>query len=421
MAMAPWGVLRPVGPLDEPLITEKPPHPDYWLNQARDCWNACKVFVDLLHSIQSSRSHSNLIQMPTVAFTAFTVASCSKSFSFIFQMKLTHVAIYCHYFPNMDPDRALDSRLQPKAHDVANGYLVSMLARFKMARTWIVWLARWQRYYRDLRAKYKDCGGKVGDSPQSSNSDGSSGGLKDYYPFEKTQKEFGSLDVKYESLWDNKELDMTDSKLLHEDDHSERTEPANPTAPKFETVVPVVVPVQNTSGFTAVNNHNHTAPATPHLPSDNRALTSAQVPFAESQTDRSMSHTGSVMQYRTHPVPIGPGYYDQNSYPHNNIVATRVNTGLHQGHEELPQHGPVHANVNYAESAKTAIELQGQRSHALDLFQPVFMGDGESSFAAGLTYPGIPAQFYNDEFSTDMGYYPSGPGHAQYMYQPPNQ
>lgn len=79
MAMMPWKLTFPQGPLDEPLITEKPPHPNYWIDQAKACFGACKDFADLLHSVHSSSSNNRLVETPTVAFATFTVAWSSKS------------------------------------------------------------------------------------------------------------------------------------------------------------------------------------------------------------------------------------------------------------------------------------------------------------------------------------------------------
>ena len=78
MPTSPWTLAYPRGPLDEPLIDEKPPDPEYWIKQAKDCWKACLDFTHLLHTIETSRVHSNLIQTPTVAFSCFAVGIGSK-------------------------------------------------------------------------------------------------------------------------------------------------------------------------------------------------------------------------------------------------------------------------------------------------------------------------------------------------------
>ena len=79
MAMAPWGISRPKGPLDVPLIVETPPTTDYWVEQAKVCFGACREYADLLHAVHSDSSNNTLVETPTVAFAAYTVAWSSKS------------------------------------------------------------------------------------------------------------------------------------------------------------------------------------------------------------------------------------------------------------------------------------------------------------------------------------------------------
>lgn len=69
MPLSPWMLKTPQGPLDEPLISEQPPDPDYWVNQAKDCFGACKDFANLLHSL-----HDVQTETPTMAFATYTVA-----------------------------------------------------------------------------------------------------------------------------------------------------------------------------------------------------------------------------------------------------------------------------------------------------------------------------------------------------------
>ncbi len=78
MAMAPWALPGPKGPLDEPLISENPPNPEYWIEQSRVCFGVCRDYVDLLHAVHSSSSNNKLVETPTLAFAVFTVAWTSK-------------------------------------------------------------------------------------------------------------------------------------------------------------------------------------------------------------------------------------------------------------------------------------------------------------------------------------------------------
>lgn len=75
MPLSPWQLKTPQGPLDDPLISEKPPNPDYWVNQAKDCFGACKDFANLLHSL-----HDVQAETPTMAFATYTLAWSGKSF-----------------------------------------------------------------------------------------------------------------------------------------------------------------------------------------------------------------------------------------------------------------------------------------------------------------------------------------------------
>ncbi|CAE7010406.1 serine threonine kinase fungal-specific transcription factor [Pyrenophora teres f. teres] len=250
MPTSPWALARPVGPLDEPIIEDTPPEPDYWINQARDCAKACSDFTNLLHKIGFPKARSNPVQTPMVAFACFAVGICT---------------IYCHYFPSMDPDSVISSRLEPRAHDVANSFLLHILDRFKMARSWICQLAEWQRYYREERKKYKEFGGNVDDSPKTNSSDGhGSGGLKDYTTFfEKMHKQFGNT-TSDDSHWVTKEADLADTRLPHDEDSAERTLPpiaaaikqekerASDGRPNQHSVAP--------SNFTAVNQQPQPQP-----------------------------------------------------------------------------------------------------------------------------------------------------------------
>ncbi|KAL7771937.1 hypothetical protein CFE70_001890 [Pyrenophora teres f. teres 0-1] len=166
---------------------------------------------------------------------------------------------------NMDPDSVISSRLEPRAHDVANSFLLHILDRFKMARSWICQLAEWQRYYREERKKYKEFGGNVDDSPKTNSSDGhGSGGLKDYTTFfEKMHKQFGNT-TSDDSHWVTKEADLADTRLPHDEDSAERTLPpiaaaikqekerASDGRPNQHSVAP--------SNFTAVNQQPQPQP-----------------------------------------------------------------------------------------------------------------------------------------------------------------
>ncbi|KAJ4367446.1 hypothetical protein N0V83_007029 [Neocucurbitaria cava] len=227
MPLSPWTLKIPSGPMDEPLISETPPDPNYWINQAKDCFGACKDFANLLHSL-----HDVQAETPTMAFATYTVAWSGMSFQSTALYQLTVVAIYCFFHPSMDPDSALDTRPKPNAWDIANVFLGQMARRFSMARDWQLKLKHVYKYYRDERAKYKKAGGDVGGSPQSSTSEGG-GGLKDYVQlFEKSHKEFGTTDNNINI--DDKDVDMTEIQLRYDTEAEDRTGSANSTEMKSE-------------------------------------------------------------------------------------------------------------------------------------------------------------------------------------------
>ncbi|KAF2031979.1 hypothetical protein EK21DRAFT_43906, partial [Setomelanomma holmii] len=176
MPFLPFIVKRPQGPLDEPRIDEKKfplPHPDYWVKQARDCFGDAREFADLL---KACRAANALAESPFAGFTCYIVSWC---------------ALYCHFFPRMDPDRALDSRLQPSVWNTINDIIVDMEARFIIPNQWLDLLVRVHRFFKEKRADYVSNGG----SPGSTNSDrGGDAGLKDYIGFfESAHKGIGSV------------------------------------------------------------------------------------------------------------------------------------------------------------------------------------------------------------------------------------
>ncbi|KAF2022720.1 hypothetical protein EK21DRAFT_119458 [Setomelanomma holmii] len=142
----PFSVKRPLGPLDEPRIDEKKfplPHPDLWVQQARHCFCVARDFADLF---KACRAANSLAERPFAGFTYYIVSWC---------------ALYCHFFPRMDPDRAQDSRLQPSVWNSINAIIVDMEARFVIPNQWLDYISN-------------------GGLPGSTNSDrGGDAGLKD--------------------------------------------------------------------------------------------------------------------------------------------------------------------------------------------------------------------------------------------------
>ncbi|CAO2650530.1 Nn.00g018220.m01.CDS01 [Neocucurbitaria sp. VM-36] len=368
MPLSPWTLKSPQGPLDDPLISETPPEPDYWVNQAKDCFGACKDFANLLHSL-----HDVQAETPTMAFATYTVAWS---------------AIYCFFHPSMDPDGALDTRPKPNAWDIANVFLGQMARRFSMARDWQLKLKDIYKYYQEERAKYKKAGGDVGGSPQSSTSDGG-GGLKDYVQFfEKSHKEFGLTDDNINI--DDKDVDMTEIKIRYDTEAEDRTETASSVELKSEKrdssegmtaqtvpVSPAFTPVNaKVPTLRSISAHEMTSlPKTP--PSTYGPQLLNQHTPAESSYSFA-SHNSSYMSPPTH------GYsYSTAHSSHHNISGTRGNvdstqvqmfpSGAGTGFHNWPPQ-----SLTEMVAAKRMIEETGTQSMHNDYDLGIMaMGDGE--------------------------------------------
>ncbi|CAN9190334.1 unnamed protein product [Alternaria alternata] len=403
MPTSPWTLAYPRGPLDEPLIDEKPPDPEYWIKQAKDCWKACLDFTHLLHTIETSRVHSNLIQTPTVAFSCFAVGIGT---------------IYCHYFPHMDPDSVLSSRLSPRAHDIANGFLLRILRRFKMARSWLVQLAEWQRYYRREKKKYRELTGQIDDSPKSNSSDGiASGGLKDYAQFfEKSHKQFGDISNDNNSQWSNKDKDLADVRLTHDEDSAERVLPASTAPVKHEkqgmpdersSQLPVL---QNS--FTAVNRNGvQTSPPT-------------HAPTYTHQTNTPSYDSNTALRSGAHTSPPNYPSYQYGNPPQHTIPTARASfeTGPNQDHLSGTASVPIHAvysdwqtaRPHELHAARMAMEIDGAQTFTNSWAGPAMISDNDQAYDWSTTM-----DFSN--FQTVGGnanYYPNGaPNFSSYPPQ----
>jgi hypothetical protein len=154
-------------------------------------------------------------------------------------------ALYCHFFPRMDPDRALYSRSQASAWELANDTIYDMGDRFPMAGQWSDNLARLRRYYYDCKARMKT----LNQSPDSiSSEEQEGGGLKDYSTlnFESEQKELGSAnDTNY-----NRQTNRDDLKLSHDHESEDQSEATSPVAHFKNEDTRASTPA---SGFNAIN------------------------------------------------------------------------------------------------------------------------------------------------------------------------
>ncbi|KAI8936508.1 hypothetical protein NX059_006913 [Plenodomus lindquistii] len=394
MAMAPWSIECPQGPLDEPLITAEPDDPNYWVDQAKECWKTCKEFIDLLHSIQTRRTPNSLIQMPTVAFAAFTVALCT---------------IYCHYFPHMDPDQTLSSRTQPRAHDVAHDYLLAILKHFAMAKSWIMYLAAWQRFYRDTRVKYKSVGGDAGDSPLSSASDG--GGLKDYVEhFEQNHKQYGSMEPNRDP-WTERDQDIKDARTLHDDDYAElKTSPNAAPFKRENGEARIITPVQISTGFTSVNSRPVTSPQSSDTNDQHKH---ANVPRPRLSVD----------QQFVQPVPNysrAPPEYQHQPYYQPNLSEVPNNPHAYSG-PSVPV--PMHPSAGYDPRSKAAVEAEGRIGLGAGQNLGILL-NGDATYDMGIPnwyMPTMPQPFYDIGSHWNQNYPGSGTGTNDYSYSQPHQ
>jgi hypothetical protein len=162
----------------------------------------------------------------------------------------------------MDPKRALNSKHRPSAWDLSNEIILGMSERFQIALQWLEDLTKLQRHWREERIKYREAGG----SPESTTSD-SGGGLKEYSAhFEKSHKEFGSLN---NSTWKDRVIDRSYTKLEHDQDSDGRTAAPSPDATfkdatfKSERVdASEEVSSVASNSFTAVNGKTQSRPDT---------------------------------------------------------------------------------------------------------------------------------------------------------------
>jgi hypothetical protein len=397
MAMSPWALDKPRGPLDEPLIEETPPDPEYWINQAKDCWRACSEFAHLLHSIKSARIHNSLAETPMVVFACFNVAIGSKSSTSPPGDLADHAATYCQFFPRMDPDSVLSSHTEPRAHDIVRDLLDHFSDRFIMSRKWIYELSQWEGYYHEKKQEYKKHGGQV-DSPKSSSSDGD-GGLKDYPRFEKIHKQFGDMNPGDSDFrnWPRKDVDVADTRLPHDDDSAERTLPPVSTVVKHEKkVVSENKSDRHSLGaFTPLNSTRPVAGSPSHVA---RTSPNSQPPIYEAHVNNRLYQPSSSSQYQTQASPPNVSYQQNTS----------------QAQTNMPTHFSVtHPDAQYQnwqstdQAQRVAIENIGYQTLGnFDTFTGAMLADSGPS--GGMFWPML-----NYDNGNSTAYYPppSGPNY----------
>jgi hypothetical protein len=264
----------------------------------------------------------------------------------------------------MDPDSSLSLKREPRAHDIANGYLVRVLVRYAMARSWLLNLAEWQRYYRRQRFKYKELGGNVSDSPQSSTSDGG-GGLTDYgEQFETMHKQFGEMTTMETSNWASKDEDLADSRLpQHDEDSAERTLPPVSAIIKHEPEAVSDVRSERPSlgAFTPVNQ--------PAVSNDTRTPLNSHIPAYEAQVNNRSYQQLSTPQYPIHASPPNVPY-------HYSTPSQSQTTMSNPGHHSTAISGQPSGQYQDFHAARSAFEMRGCDTHDnISTFDPIMIND----------------------------------------------
>lgn len=243
--------------------------------------------------------------------------------------------MYCHIFPNMDPDRALDSRAQFTAWDLANEILDDMGDRFVMPWQWLDYLAHLHKYFRTEKARYRALGG----SASSTSSDDSGGGLKEYQSqgFERAHLELGShLDTSW-----RRNTNRDDWKLTHDAEAEEL---------KFQIEgTPVSTPVSQ--GFNSVNRGKSASEA-PSLPPPSRMSWASQT--SPSATPIRTQGNYDYPQHAQTILPIPNSSTDG---------ATTSSTYNHGAGADL--HVPVHPASQYANREQNSIRDDGSEHLAM--------------------------------------------------------
>ncbi|KAH7095682.1 hypothetical protein FB567DRAFT_35997 [Paraphoma chrysanthemicola] len=295
VAFSPWSTEAPCGPLDEPRITEQPDDPEYWVKQAKDMFGAAKQFADLL---KACRSADALVDSPVAGWTTYIVAWS---------------ALYCHFFPKMDPDRALDSRLEDSVWATTNDMLVDLEARFKMANHWLFLLVRLHDYYKKERKRWKAhaCG-----TPGSNSSDG--GGLRDYSNlFESDHKEFGSLTRTY----DSKPVNRGDFELQHYPDGESQTETPSPAVKyKSEGTPSTWTSVNQTAE--GIDSSEARVGAAQNQAYSSHGQYSNSTPDYPGRPSKYGSHDFQTLQPPMQGHAASSSDYYANSAPHTSVIST---------------------------------------------------------------------------------------------------
>ncbi len=321
----------------------------------------------------------------------------------------------------MDPDKVLAPSRQPRADDVTRNLLTRMADRYKMASEWIRELSKLQGYYRNEREKYKNLGGIVGASPQSSNSDGGGGGLKDYaLHFEKAHKSFGVIRDTENDEWDDEDIDQDDYKLPRDAGLDERGEFMRAGKMEKEDSSTMKSPgsVPKTSEFTPVNTKQQVE-IEPHSGHGAHMSTHHLLPvhgpqYSAGQPGLAPTYMSPTTSYRTNGT----------AYSQNGMPTERDTHGPNRGQSHIPDREAVYGDANYGTWQAQSPGEEKQRMEKMGLnslqnhatFDNIMMGDGfngNPSFGFVFPFANDPADMSYNQTNT---WYPQDTDLTSYQY-----
>lgn len=306
----------------------------------------------------------------------------------------------------MDPDRALDSRLQQSVWQLSNDIILSMEARFKIARVWIGDLQYLHDFWRESRAEFKAAGG----SPESTTSD-NGGGLKHYSEhFERPQKEFGSFHNNRSKI---RGYSKTVIVLQHDSDSNTRNEGAgsSPTVKRERGLVPENKPTASSTfspSFTPVNANAN--PVTPDSIQERYTPTNTYTHNYNSRLPTHSSHSQSTPTYQPYSQPYASpnqsyqsGTVSYPQMPNQNIHHVQSSASVNSGP------GP------YASSHQHS---NAEQLNRLEQINNMSAGGGELQYLAqGTGFTGEVAEVMFPVDMTSSYYFPQPhQGQAYYSY-----
>ncbi|PVI03840.1 hypothetical protein DM02DRAFT_625544 [Periconia macrospinosa] len=169
LPFAPFGVDRPNGPIDPPLVKGDPDPPDYWDKSAQRCFKAARDIIELMWACNESKV---LVHTPLTGFAIY-----SSLFT----------VVWVKFFPKFDTAEHLCSpkdmmvsgssntkhTLLAQNSNRATTMLNAVQMRVKMVTPWINTIHRLHNFFVDAKAKYRQQRQQASNSSPASNSSSS--------------------------------------------------------------------------------------------------------------------------------------------------------------------------------------------------------------------------------------------------------